>query len=220
MSVKNIIQKNTVFFVAYTMLLLIAIYFLTVTSHGDEILFFSNRHTPFFDTFFAFITKLSEPNIYGFIIPFLLFFRFGYAKMMLLLGITVALCQWLLKITFLQLRPYNFFDDQGLIHQLNFVPGVPIYKHLTSFPSGHTISAFAIYCFLALIFSKNKILQISLLAVALLIGISRIYLLQHFINDVAAGSLVGIFLAMFFYHCHLLSKNNHSFWAKKINLNI
>ncbi len=60
-----------------------------------------------------------------------------------------------------------------------------------SFPSGHTITAFAVitplYCF-----HPEWLLQLAVLAVS--IAASRIILGMHFLSDVVAGALVGALL--------------------------
>jgi membrane-associated phospholipid phosphatase len=61
----------------------------------------------------------------------------------------------------------------------------------SSFPSGHTTSAFALATVLALWFRK-KWLDILLVSAAALVGYSRIYLAQHAAADVLAGSCIGI----------------------------
>jgi membrane-associated phospholipid phosphatase len=84
-------------------------------------------------------------------------------------------------------RPKKFFEG---VHELYLVPGVD--NHLyNSFPSGHSTCAFALYFALALI-NENKFLKLFLFAIALLTGYSRIYLSQHFFEDVYAGSIIGV----------------------------
>ena len=41
--------------------------------------------------------------------------------------------------------------------------------------------------------------SVIVLAVALLAGLSRIYLVQHFFQDVYAGAILGVLLALFWY---------------------
>jgi len=58
-----------------------------------------------------------------------------------------------------------------------------------SFPSGHSMSAFAIAIPLCIFYPD---LQAPLLALSLSIALSRIVLGMHFVSDVVVGSLLGI----------------------------
>jgi undecaprenyl-diphosphatase len=58
-----------------------------------------------------------------------------------------------------------------------------------SFPSGHSITAFAVAVTVGLFYPY---LQPCLLAVAFLIAASRIILGMHFLSDVIAGSALGV----------------------------
>jgi undecaprenyl-diphosphatase len=66
-----------------------------------------------------------------------------------------------------------------------------------SFPSGHSITAFAIALSIGLFYPD---LQGCLLAVAFLIASSRIILGMHFLSDVLAGSAIGSVLGCMSYH--------------------
>jgi undecaprenyl-diphosphatase len=66
-----------------------------------------------------------------------------------------------------------------------------------SFPSGHSITAFAIAISVGLFYPE---LQGVLLAVALLIASSRIILGMHFLSDVIAGSAIGALLGVATFH--------------------
>ena len=66
-----------------------------------------------------------------------------------------------------------------------------------SFPSGHTITAFGIAISVGLFYPQ---LQAPLLAVALLIALSRIILGMHFLSDVIAGTAIGILLGLTSHH--------------------
>jgi undecaprenyl-diphosphatase len=57
-----------------------------------------------------------------------------------------------------------------------------------SFPSGHSISAFAIAVPLCIFYPQ---LQAGLLALSLSIAVSRVILGMHFVSDVVVGSLLG-----------------------------
>jgi undecaprenyl-diphosphatase len=58
-----------------------------------------------------------------------------------------------------------------------------------SFPSGHSMSAFAIAIPLCIFYPE---LQAPLLALSLSIAVSRVILGMHFVSDVVVGSLLGI----------------------------
>ncbi len=78
------------------------------------------------------------------------------------------------------------------------VPWAILHEHSFSFPSGHSVEAFALYGMLLYLLLKHvsrawqKTLAV-LAAVALAsgIGLSRIYLGVHYPSDVAAGYFVG-----------------------------
>jgi len=70
-----------------------------------------------------------------------------------------------------------------------------------SFPSGHSITAFAIAIAIGLFYPY---LQVCLLVVALLIASSRIILGMHFLSDVIAGSTIGIILGFTSFHVFAL----------------
>ncbi|HEY0702987.1 MAG TPA: phosphatase PAP2 family protein [Candidatus Acidoferrales bacterium] len=66
-----------------------------------------------------------------------------------------------------------------------------------SFPSGHSITSFAIALSVGMFYPD---LQIVLLVVATLIASSRMILGMHFLSDVLAGSAIGILLGYCSFH--------------------
>ncbi|HKV05439.1 MAG TPA: phosphatase PAP2 family protein [Candidatus Acidoferrales bacterium] len=66
-----------------------------------------------------------------------------------------------------------------------------------SFPSGHSITAFAVAVTLGLFYPY---LLSFLLAVAFLIAASRVILGMHFLSDVLAGSAIGVALGFASFH--------------------
>ena len=79
-----------------------------------------------------------------------------------------------------------------------------------SFPSGHTASA-ATYGFFLMRYFQKTYKRILLYAAILLVGYSRVFLFQHFVADVFAGALLGLF-------CVLVGNwvSNHIFQTKRI----
>jgi membrane-associated phospholipid phosphatase len=149
------------------------------------------------DIFFKYFTNVGD-GLFAVLILFILFFlvkfRFFFIGLSSFL-LSGLVCQLMKKVIFVnQLRPSKFFSPE----QLHYVEGV-VLRTNNSFPSGHSTTAFAIFLFLAYIY-KKKYYQIIFAFIACLVAYSRVYLSQHFIGDVVAGSLIGIgsFLISYF----------------------
>lgn len=80
-------------------------------------------------------------------------------------------------------RPRPWLDVDGLVHLL----GESAYR---SFPSGHSTSAFA-FAFAALYGAEKKWLKWAAMIVAILMGLSRLYVGVHYPTDIIGGILVG-----------------------------
>jgi len=84
-------------------------------------------------------------------------------------------------------RPIKAIANTSLIHT---VPGVELHT-ISSFPSGHTAAAFAVYLLFCLLLAQSFWVYVGLI-LALFVGYSRIYLAQHFPVDVGAGMIVAV----------------------------
>jgi len=178
--------------------LVIGSYFLMTIEKGDAILFFNQNRSDFWDFFFIFVTKLGEEGIYIVLILGSLFVRFRYSILFLLTGISVTIVAFLAKSFFQYDRPFTFFTKKGMIEEIDFIEGVHILKGTTSFPSGHTMSAFAVYGLLYLLLRKRW-WGLPIFIVALLVGLSRVYLVHHFLMDIYLGSILGLMIAYLLY---------------------
>jgi len=159
-------------------------------AHGDMVLWFNERHNDTLDTFFKYWTYLGDGVLLG-VLGLVLLLTSYYRALMFVIAVAIQTVlvhifkQWLSAG---EPRPKTFFVDQ--IDTLNFVEGVTV-RGYDSFPSGHTASGFTLFFFLILI-TKNEALRITLFFTAVLVGLSRVYLIQHFARDVYVGSLFGI----------------------------
>ena len=193
---KSVLKSNSSFLVPFSIFLLIGAFLLLVNSKTDLHLFINSFHNRYLDIFFYYTTYLGDGLTAVLTVIILLTVKYRYA---LIVGLSYAVSSvftQLLKQTLFEdvVRPKKFFEG---IHDLYFVPGTE--NHLyNSFPSGHATTAFALYFSLALIV-KNNTLKFLLFVVALLVGFSRIYLSQHFLSDVYAGSLIGVFVTFISY---------------------
>lgn len=108
-------------------------------------------------------------------------------------------------------RPALYFKERG-IEYLNFIDHVTLHNHY-SFPSGHTASAFAMAAAIAF-FVRRKSQGALLAAAAGLIGFSRVYLGQHFPEDVAGGMALGLAGTWI---CKILLMKHFIRWQHRLN---
>lgn len=180
------------FLIFYTLLLLFLIIGLVFQEKGNWELWINSQHHPFLDLFFKTITNLGDGLVAVFLIIPLILRRYANGVLLALGFFIHAILVHLGKKVFFNgsLRPLAYFADM----ELHKVSGVKT-AFFNTFPSGHTASIFLFIMILLLTHSFNKIWQVSLLMLAVLVAFSRVYLLQHFVWDVFAGSLVGVFSA-------------------------
>lgn len=158
-----------------------------VIEKGQDVLFVNGHHTQFLDWFFRSFTYVGDGILFVPAILLALFIRFQNAVILSAIGIVNGLGVSLFKKVFFSdaERPVRLLDHD-LLH---YVPGVDVHSHF-SFPSGHTASIFALVAFLSLA-SGNRYWTVLFTIIALLVGYSRIYLLQHFLLDVTGGAILG-----------------------------
>ncbi len=142
------------------------------------------------DNFFAVYTYLGDGACW--LLCLLLFLLFKKKKEILLLvfGFTyTTIITQLFKYIILPLepRPITAITNKALIHT---VEGVDVYL-ISSFPSGHTTTAFTIYLFACIMFNNKWVVYLGFIP-TLLVGYSRVYLAEHFPRDVAGGIVTAI----------------------------
>ena len=108
------------------------------------------------------------------------------------------------------IRPIVFFEQQ-LVDIVNR-PEITLNRKHT-FPSGHTTAGFA-YFFYAALCADKRVFQLLFLALAFMVGLSRIFLIQHFVSDVVAGSVLGVAIASIMYYFVV---HNNGFKSPRFN---
>ncbi len=196
---KRIFFEQKFFLTAFAIWILIAAAMLLA---GDKIYWqqwFNNYHFTAADYFFKYFTFLGD----GYVIVILCIIMVFYQIRLSLFSLSTFLvsglfAQMLKRLIFEDVhRPVHVFKKIGI--DLEQVLDVGLVSNY-SFPSGHTTSAFALFFSLSLILAtKNRTLQLVFFLAALLVGISRIYLNQHFINDAITGSILGLVTTMLIY---------------------
>ena len=200
---RTFLRANRFFLIGIGLLLLGFLYLLFTNQQGDELIAINGLRTDNLDRLFIAGTRLGEPIAYVVVILVAVTFRLRTALFAALTGITVAVVAGLLKLYFAEARPMRYFFDnfEATWHNLNLFDENMRNWGYSSFPSGHTASAFALYSFVCFNVRRPKIaVSILCFLLALQVGFSRMYLLYHFLRDVTAGAFLGLLIAvaMFF----------------------
>ena len=197
------LHHNKAYLASISILLMLATISLAFLPKGELLFFFSAQRHPFWDAWFKYGTQLGEPLAYLFFTVVFLFRKWRHAIAIPLLGGLVTITSYLSKKGFGQPRPRQYFSDLGVFDQLQLIEGVKVHGGSNSFPSGHTMSAFALFTFVALCATDKRWSAIGLLGIAVWVGLSRVYLVQHFFQDIVAGAFIGVLLALVWYQFHL-----------------
>lgn len=171
---------------------LIAAWLLVDLAPGADLIWFNSWKGSWVDYLFIYGTKLGEEHPYILATIICYFWRRGDALWIPLTGVVVTLASFAGKQIFREPRPGAYAAEPWFADQIILVDGIRPLTGLTSFPSGHTMSAFALICFLIYLFPLKKIWVYPLLLLAILVGLSRLYLVMHFLRDVITGSMIGV----------------------------
>ncbi|HSN09626.1 MAG TPA: phosphatase PAP2 family protein [Hanamia sp.] len=192
MTLKSVYKQNQSFFLGYFFLLIVAAFVFLVDSKKAGFILLNPYHTNFLNYLFEGFTLIGDGIFSVVVCLALLLMKKRNLSFMVFAGFaTSGIVAQVLKAFISEARPalflkkssYPYFIDHVTLHNFH------------SFPSGHTTSAFALVAILAFAF-KDKKYAIPLLALGALVGYSRIYLGQHFLHDVVAGSLIGVFFSI------------------------
>lgn len=156
----------------------------------------NQHHHPGLDFFFKYITHLGDGSLLAVLLVSLLFYNYYTTILTALSVVFQAIIVSIFKRGIYKglERPIAFFDENI---SLNIVDGVDIHSSNT-FPSGHTTTGFALFAILFIVINNRGILVSTILfLLAFLVGLSRVYLLQHFVIDVYFGAIFGLLSVIF-----------------------
>lgn len=192
----NIFSTNKIYFVGYIIILVLGLLPQLVLDKNELFLKINNLNSSGLDSFFYWITYLGDGLVFVALILLVSFLSFTKAMLGLATFLGTGLIAQVLKQVFFSesYRPFKVIGGQGSLH---IPPGVtPLINN--SFPSGHTVTVFAMATFIILVYSLRKY-SLLILIVAMLVAYSRIYLTHHFPVDVWAGSIIGVSGALLIY---------------------
>ncbi len=150
-----------------------------------------------FITFFGgseFVTPMAVLG--ALLIPFKKTRKFGMAVLFAVL-VGTLLTNLIMKPLFDRPRPYIYYADNPVFMSWHEFAGGHIESE-KSFPSGHTTAAFELGVAIFLVMKNKKIAWVFPVFSAL-VGLSRIYLMVHYVTDVIGGVFVGVFAGIMGY---------------------
>ena len=208
MTLKQILIENKYFIVPFLIAILGGAFFMIAFSLNDGHLFINQYHNSFFDTFFRYATDLGDGIMFGVVIVLGLFIRFRISFYSAVVGIFTLI---IISVISKELlfhdwpRPANVFGKLDI--SLHYIDGVRNHM-ISTFPSGHSTTAFGLYALLAL-FCRKNLGKFILSTIAIIAAFSRVYLSQHFVRDSVVGSIIGFTVALLvFYYLNKKFKEN------------
>lgn len=212
----QVIRRNKIFLLLFVFFWLLAFVSRVVLEKGDLLTYFGAQRNWSMNQFFSLVTQIAEGHIFVLFAIVFLFIKYKSSIVIASTGVFIMIFANILKQFFKYERPFLYFRNQGLEQAYPKIEGIEPYVGLTSFPSGHTMAGFALMLILSHFFN-HKVLQIVFLIMAVLVGISRIYLGHHFLEDVISGSMLGIVIAIL--AIHFIEKINSPVLEKSLKIN-
>jgi len=185
--ITDVLHHIRFFFVPY-LIVLITCLVIKLCYTREAIYFAVNaRHSDWGDFIFPYVTNFGEG--YLVVTLTLVMLLFSYRKTILIItsfaisGILVQIVKHIVQAP----RPVVYFEKD--LANIHFVKGISL-LHSNSFPSGHTVTAFSAAVVLSYL-AVNKRWGFIFLLMAIAVAYSRMYLSQHFFEDVTAGSMLS-----------------------------
>lgn len=171
----------------FLIFLVFLVLWMATTTKAEGFILLNPWHPKPMDDFFIYYTYLGN-GFFSVAIALLLFvFRQRFLALMVMVDFAISgILAQVLKRLISEARPAVYLKDSAYPF---FIDHVTLHNY-QSFPSGHTASAFALATVLALAAGKKQYGWVYLL-LAILVGYSRIYLGQHFPDDILVGTLLG-----------------------------
>lgn len=164
--------------------------------YSQELLFFNDFRQEPLNTIFLFFTQCGE--VWAFVVfgLALLYRKPRFTLILAIVGLLAIPLGYFIKDAAGIDRPFTYFEKRSALTTVTLVPEAAITRGQTSFPSGHTLAAFALYSLLALMAGRRfERWGLPLAFLAILVGVSRIFLMQHFLVDILGGAFLGLLLS-------------------------
>jgi len=202
---KQYLRYSSVFLILSALTIAILSFCIVYFDKIEMHLWLNSCHTPVQDFIWSHYTIVGEWVPYV-IVALLLFYKAGWASFLLAdIALSGGIGQ-LIKHLVQADRPLTYFAEHAPEVQLPLVDGVRMSEYL-SFPSGHTITFFALFMTLSIILHEylyqlpitnrqspitNHLIPVACYLFAIFGAYSRIYLSQHFCEDILGGMVIGL----------------------------
>ena len=163
--------------------------FLFIYGKDQSFLMINGRYSTEADYFFNYVTFLGDGLIWVPLFLYVLMYRRDFFIAVLAGLIICTLITHVGKRLIFadEPRPLRLLHDMA--RAVPLMEGRDSYSN--SFPSGHTSTAFTFALLLAYLV-RHRFAMFVFPLLAFLVGYSRVYLAQHFVTDVVAGTVIGI----------------------------
>ena len=191
MNLKQIFDNKgfRLFFILYVLFFIGGAFVILLTKRGDVVLLINRYSRLEWDKTVVFLTNIGLGSYMAVIALLLAFYKLRYAATGLLnlffIGVFTNLLKEIFKGMFTRPLHYFMYDDFS-----RFIYTADI-NYYSTFPSGHSMTIFGMLAFFVFL-ANNRIISVLFFFLSVLIGFSRIYLLQHFFLDVYTGAFMGI----------------------------
>ncbi|WDF56818.1 phosphatase PAP2 family protein [Mucilaginibacter sp. KACC 22063] len=185
--ITDVLYRLRLFFIPYLLILSSCLIIKLLFTREQIYYSINSYHNDLANQLFIYATDLGSGFIMIVLTIILLLYSYRTAFLLVTsFGITTILVQVVKRIVKAP-RPSLYFEHN--LSHIYFVPGVKMLM-TNSFPSGHTVQAFTVAVVLAYT-ARQKRWGFIYLLLALAVGYSRMYLSEHFFEDVVAGSIIG-----------------------------
>ncbi|MCQ2331983.1 MAG: phosphatase PAP2 family protein [Paludibacteraceae bacterium] len=183
----NVIRKNMCFLVPWFLLVLVCLALMIAIPRIDLHIMLNRHHNEESDVFFKYFTNIGG-NIPWIVCVVMIIWRMWMGAYIASGQVLSTLIVQPLKYAFNHPRPKVVFEEAGVV--LPTVQGIDLPMWL-SFPSGHSTAIFAMMFAICTLVPKwwEKVIC---LAIAITGAYSRVYLSFHFLDDITAGSVIGV----------------------------
>lgn len=185
----ELFRKYNIYYVLTFLLIILGLVLLLVLPKGGLVLWLDVNSNSTCDTLFHWVTKGGEPFM-G-LLAFILILLFSTKRLTFIFIVSILLA--LIVSQGLKHKAFPNEDRPSYTYtELHEIADLDRHTH-NSFPSGHTTAAFTFFTLLAISFRK-KWLQFLAPCCAAMVGVSRVYLGQHYLIDIVAGAVLGVFI--------------------------